>query len=499
MVRIGSVSLQIQASAEVERRKRKAEGSEVADEFRAKYFDDPVAFVLDCIRFPAGEEPAPYQLEALERLVSKKRYTIRGPHGLGKTALAAWAILWFALTRDGMDWKIPTLASAWRQLTKYLWPEIRKWARRLDWEVIGRAPLSKYELQLLSLKLETGEAFAMASDDFETIEGAHADQILYIYDESKRIQAETWDASEGAFSTGVAYWLAISTPGPPNGRFHDIHSRKTGYSDWAVRHVTLQEAIKAGRVSAEWAKARKAQWGEKSAVYQNRVLGEFAASDEDSVIPLAWIEAANERWLDWIEHDKPGEFLGTGVDVGQGGDPTVYADKYKVVVDPGDPEKKLEPIMGIAIDDLERSNTRNLMGVAGRIKAKINKGGWAIIDVIGIGAGVYNRCDEQGLDVFAFNASHKTSRTDESGEWGYKNRRAQAWWGCREMLGREWIALPPDDKLIGDLTAPTWREMSGGVIQIESKKEIKKRLHRSTDDGDSVVMVLDQVGGVLLF
>jgi len=49
-------------------------------------------------------------------------------------------------------------------------------------------------------------------------------------------------------------------------------------------------------------------------------------------------------------------------------------------------------------------------------------------------------------------------------------------------------ALPPDDDLIGDLTAPRWKIQSGGKIIIESKDDIKKRLGRSTDTGDSVVM-----------
>ena len=42
--------------------------------------------------------------------------------------------------------------------------------------------------------------------------------------------------------------------------------------------------------------------------------------------------------------------------------------------------------------------------------------------------------------------------------------------------------------MTGDLTAPHWRVVSGGKIQIESKDDIKKRLGRSTDDGDAVVM-----------
>jgi HK97 family phage portal protein len=72
----------------------------------------------------------------------------------------------------------------------------------------------------------------------------------------------------------------------------------------------------------------------------------------------------------------------------------------------------------------------------------------------------------------------------------FVNKRAAAWWGLREMLETLPIGLPPDDLLTGDLTAPKWTEKSGGRIQVESKKEIKKRIGRSTDDGDAVVMVM---------
>ena len=173
-------------------------------EFQAKYIHDPVGFVQDCIIFPPGHEPAFYQLEALERLQSEKRLALRGPNGLGKTALASWAIHWFALTRDGaIDWKIPCTASVWRQLTKFLFPEIHKWARHINWDLIGREEYNKrLELKALSLKLGTGEAFAITGSDSETIEGAHATDLMYIFDESKIVPDSSWDSAEGAFSTG---------------------------------------------------------------------------------------------------------------------------------------------------------------------------------------------------------------------------------------------------------------------------------------------------------
>ena len=207
--------------------------------FRATYRADPVAFVHDCFRWRGDEGPAPYQEEILAAAPERRRIAVRGPHGLGKTALASWFVLWFALTRDGDDWKIPTTASAWRQLTHYLWPEIRKWARLLRWDRIDRSTFD-YRTELLqrNLKLSTGEAFALASDQPALIEGARADSLAYVFDESKSIPAAVFDAAEGAFSgvgedTGnEAFALAISTPGEPRGRFYDIHARRPGTEDW---------------------------------------------------------------------------------------------------------------------------------------------------------------------------------------------------------------------------------------------------------------------------
>lgn len=460
--------------------------------FKQTYYHNWTALIHDCIDW-RDDRPSFYQDEIIATLQNDKRAAVRGPHGLGKTALAAWIILAFALTRDGQDdWKIPTTASAWRQLTKYLWPEVHKWARRLKWDKIGREPFNiRTELLSLSLKLETGEAFAVASDNSDLIEGAHANQLLYVFDESKAIIDDTFDAAEGAFAgagsdTGnEAYALAISTPGEPIGRFYDIHHRKPGYEDWRVRHIKLDEAIKAGRISGEWAEQRRRQWGEKSAVYQNRVLGEFAASDEDSVIPLGWIELANERWQQCQDNHDFGDFTTVGVDVGGGGmisDKTILAlayDRYKI-----------KELRKFPRGDQQTAT----METAGRVKGILDRlGGEAIIDVIGIGAGVYHRLSEQNLDVFAFNASEKTDRRDQTDEFGFINKRAAAWWLMREMLdpnsGLD-IALPPDDELTGELTAPKWRVQSGARIQIESKDDIRKRLKRSTDNADAVIQAL---------
>ncbi|MEC3995007.1 hypothetical protein VSR01_16300 [Actinacidiphila sp. DG2A-62] len=272
-----------------------------------RYLNDPVAFSREVIRWGPDESLAPYQEDTMAALPVKRRVAVRGPHGLGKSATAAITVLWFATTREaaGLDWKVITTASAWRHLAVYLWPEIHKWSRRIRWDVLGRPPFTIHELLALNLKLSEGAASAVASSKPELIEGAHADSLLYLIDEAKIVQDGVWDAIEGAFSGGrtegypEAFALAISTPGAPIGRFYDIHMRKPGLEDWFVRHVTLAEAVAAGRISQAWADQRRKQWGADSALYANRVLGQFHASDEDSVIPLAWVEAAVERWHEW--------------------------------------------------------------------------------------------------------------------------------------------------------------------------------------------------------
>lgn len=463
--------------------------------FQVLYQHNPRGFVRTIFEWPVGESPKPYQDHILG-MVPIGRTCVRSLHGVGKTTIAAWIALWFSLTRDGWsDWKIVTTASVWRQLERYLWPEIHKWARLIRWERVGRPPFTRDELQSLAIKLSTGEAFAVASDNPGLIEGAHAKRMLYIFDESKLIQSATFDASEGAFTQAglpghEALAFAISTPGPPMGRFYEIQTRKKGFGDWQVRRITLDEAIACGQVSRDWADARKLMWGEDSSMYRNRVLGEFAADSERGVIPLAWIEAANQRWLDWKDRAEatPG-YLANAVYVGcdvadEGKDKNVQA-------------IRVEDEHVTVISEIRRHEfNQDPMQTAGQIRGIVQAtNAIPVVDGIGVGSGVVSRLRELQHVVLSFIASAGSDARDRSGELGFVNLRAAGWWTLRERLDPSSplkpVALPPDDLLTGDLTTPRYRTVSGAAIQIESKEDIAKRLDgRSTDTGDAVVMAM---------
>ena len=466
-------------------------GNAAARPAAAEYLHDPVGWTG--LALPTIEL-ADYQKTAMRSLVKHKRHAVRGPHGLGKSFTSAATCLWFGTTSEaaGLPWKIGSTASAWRQLTKFLWPEIRALAKLLDWDALGMVPWVRHEQLLdLSIKLEWGEAFAAASNVPENLEGLHARRVLYLYDEAKIIPPKTWEATEGAFSTAgedtddEAYALAVSTPGAPAGVFYNIHKRRPGYEDWSVQHVTSAEAIAAGRISAEWYEQRRRQWGEKSAVFLNRCEGEFAADDEKSVIPLAWVEAAIDRWHEWRDAaDKAGGVWPTpsrmGVDVARhGADETVIASIH------GDTVLKLD----------RRPFTDNVVSLADEVSQIAPTAEYAV-DADGMGAGTADqlrRLRGSGRVTVFHGAPRPEGWRDRSGELEAFNTRAAAWWSLRERLDPAFgskICLPPDDLLIGDLTGPERVYDGGNRIKLEKKETTAARLGRSPDAGDAVVIGL---------
>lgn len=457
---------------------------------RSVYRDNRVAWAHDCIQWRTGEGLTDYQDEILAALDTHGRVAVVAPHGVGKSTVGALAVLHFATTRDieRIDWKTPVTASVWHQLKRYFWPEVHKWAPRIDWTKVGRPAFTRDELLKLSLTLSTGSAFAVTSDNPANIEGAHADSLFYLLDEAKTIPPETWDAIEGAFagagpSTGIeAFALATSTPGEPSGRFYDIHQKRAGLGNWHTIHVTLDDAAAGGRIDRTWAEEKAQLWGVRSPQYRNRVLGEFAEQERDTVIPLRWIELAQERWL--ALHDDAGAWLpdalphitNVGVDVARSGDnKTVLAFRHANV-----------------IRELARYEKLVTTETADIVEPHIALAGvWATVDTDGVGAGVTDQLRKKGREVWPFRAAAKTNWRDRSGLLEFGNTRAAAWFNLREMLDPdlgEDLALPPDDELLADLVAPKAREGVAGRIFVTRKEDLERDLGRSPDAGDAVVM-----------
>lgn len=213
--------------------------------------------------------------------------------------------------------------------------------------------------------------------------------------------------------------------------------------------------------------------------YRSQLLnGDWQAGltdDAYQVIPTAWIKAAMARQVE----DTTETLDAIGVDVARGGDDqTVLARRYG---------RRLAPL-----EKHPGRETPDGQSVAGLMAVALAQGGRANVDVIGVGSSAYDIARGMDLDVSPVNFSTKSDATDKSGTLRFVNLRAEAYWRLREALdpeSGEGLVLPNDPELLGDLRAPRWAMQTNG-IKIESKEDIKKRLGRSPDCGDAVVLAV---------
>lgn len=212
------------------------------------------------------------------------------------------------------------------------------------------------------------------------------------------------------------------------------------------------------------------------------LYGDFNVSEKDQhnqVVPTHWIRAAQERWRanPPKETDK---MISIGADMAQGGsDETVFAVRTEgrairdIVVYPGSETPDGPSAAALLVKEI-----RN------KAKPNIDMGG-------GYGQSTYDHLAGNNIPAEKMVPSEASlNRTPDEAALGYVNKRAEWWWNMRLLLdpGRDnAVRLPPDEKLAADLAAPTWKLMPRG-IQIESKDDIRKRIGRSPDRGDAVVM-----------
>lgn len=217
------------------------------------------------------------------------------------------------------------------------------------------------------------------------------------------------------------------------------------------------------------------------------LYGDFTAGAEDSQnqsIPTDWVKQAMSRWRPQPPVGVP--MCAIGVDVAQGGtDQTVMAMRHDGWYAP------LQAVPG--------AETPSGTDVAGRVLSRRHDGAKVIVDLGGGWGGDALKHLTANIgpeNVTGYMGVKVSVRRTRDNQLRFKNIRTEAYWRFREALdpyqqGGSPIALPDDRELLADLTAPTYRTVSergGMAIALESKEDLVKRLGRSPDKGDAVVM-----------
>lgn len=211
--------------------------------------------------------------------------------------------------------------------------------------------------------------------------------------------------------------------------------------------------------------------------------GNFMAArqdDEWQVIPSAWVFAAQSRWSSVPPMQVPMSAI--GVDVAQGGaDDTVLAIRH---------DGWFAPLVSVP-----GKRTPYGRDVAGLVVAHRRDGATVVIDMGGgYGGAAYEhlKANDADFPVVGYKGAEASTKRTADRKLRFTNRRSEAYWKFREALdpsqpGGSPIALPEDPALVADLTAPTF-EVGPNGIKVETKEDVCKRLGRSTDRGDAVVM-----------
>lgn len=382
-------------------------------------------------------------------LAQERRLSVRSGHGVGKSAFMAWSILWFLSTH--FPCKVPATAPTSHQLDDILWAELGMWHRRLKERLPALGDEFEWTAEKFYLKSHPNESFAVARtsrpEKPEALQGFHSQNILFLIDEASGVPDEVFQVAEGALSSDGAYVLMAANPTRTQGYFFDSHHRMRG--SWATLQVSGEDCP---RVSRKYVEDMAKKYGRDSSIYKIRVRGEFAGSP-DGVIGLDIIEAAIDRDV------KPHGPERWGVDVARFGDDLTALCKRRG-------NSVLEPIkVWGGKDTMQTAGLLKLEYDAARIKPEA-----ICIDVIGLGAGVVDRCKELGLPVVAVNVAESPAVEDQ-----YARLRDELWFRAREWFHGRDVRMVRDEDLIGELTLPTFKVLSTGKKQVESKDDIKKR------------------------
>lgn len=505
-----------------------------AVKIRAHYRQHPEWFFEHILGFT----PYKQQIEIANSVVANRTTTVASCNSAGKTATSGCLVLWYlACWPESI---VVTTAPTWRQVKDLLWSEVNNRYSKAKIPLGGEAP------NIVGWKISANHfAVGVSSKDPNRIQGYHADSghILVIADEAAAIEENIFEGIYAILTSAEARFLMLGNPTSQSGTFRESHKPGSlanrikidafDTPNFVVNGIKdeedLIEIIESKReltiaskniVSPIWAYERLKKWGIGSHMYQSRVRARFPEVGENNLFPINLLEKActNERLekilgLHLVDGDNEQEKLNDamrkialqdyiaqqntvrGVDVARfGSDSTVVTPRW-----------------GKVIGNQTITHKQDTMQTAGKVWPLIKNlpTDMTLIDVIGVGGGVVDRLHELqrelesqghghfaqviGVDV----AMSPTEVPEGLEQMVFSNRRAEYYWTLAEKFETGEIYLMPDENgqppedLMAELSDIRY-EFRGNKIYIEEKKEMKKRLQKSPDRADSLMLTEGQ-------
>lgn len=454
----------------------------------AKCSKDPLRFVLFAFDWGKGDlkdsdGPDEWQRGVLVAirdglsLDSALRLAMASGHGIGKSCLVSWLILWAMSTK--VDTRGVVTANTAVQLKTKTWAELSKWHRLCIcgywFELTATAIYAKDPKHEKTWRIDS---IPWSENNTEAFAGMHnaGKRIIVLFDEGSAIADVIYEVTEGALTDKDTeiIWGVFGNPTRNTGRFRECFAGGRFHHRWLAKQIDSRDARITNKAEiAEWV----ADYGEDSDFVRVRVKGVFPRAGSTQFISgdLVTAAASPDRDPEVTLYDP----LVMGVDVARyGDDKTVFRFRR------GRDGRSIKPMKFRGLDTMQ---------VAARIAEAYEryKPDAIFIDNGSFGAGVVDRCNYLKLPVLGIDFGSEPDKDIQGrdGQIAYYNKRAEMWGRMRDWLPGGMI--DDDMELASDLPAVEYGfAMKSGrdCILLEKKEHMKKRGLASPDDGDALAL-----------
>lgn len=441
----------------------------------ASFSKDPYKFVLYSFQWGVGElkdrKIEDWQKDILcslrdgliDYLEAIRKATASG-HGVGKSALVAWIILWGLSTFE--DTRIIVTANTETQLKTKTWAELSKWYRMFiarHWFTFTATAL--YSSDPNHEKTWRADMIPWSENKTEAFAGMHnkGKRIILIFDEASAISDNIWEVSEGALTDQDTeiIWLVFGNPTRNTGRFKECFGKYR--HRWDCRQIDSRQVTITDKKQIEkWIN----DYGENSDFCLVRIKGQFPSASDRQFIGMDLVNAARGKVIEREKYHRHPVII--GVDPAwTGGDETV------IFLRQGLYSKRLATY-------LKNDDDFVIAGYVAKFQDEHNA--QAVFIDYGYGTGIVSAGKQMGRNWQLVNFAWAS--TDPK----YLNKRAEMWGLMKDWL-REGAGLPDEQQISDDLVAPEYiLQTKTGKIVLESKEDIKKRKLPSPNNADALAL-----------
>ena len=449
---------------------------ELADEL-ALYASDPLKFVLEMFDWNCeelrGKHPEPWQREVLEAirdglpLGKAVRLAVASGHGVGKTALVSWILLWAISTRE--DTRGILTASNEAQLATRNRSELRKWFNL--WRAREFFDLTATALLHIDAQLQQVwrvDFLPWSEHRPEAFAGLHnqGKRIVVIMDEASVIPPIIWQTIEPVMTDvdTEIIWAVFGNPLHPTGPFRECFGRFA--HRWKRWHIDARDVeISDKQQIKEWAEDHE----EDSYFFMTRVCGQFPTAGALQFIDTDLVEQAMVR----EPQSLPNDALVVGVDVARFGDDAsvIYARR-------GMDARSIPPIV------IRKTGTDRLEDMILQFCTE-HSPDVIFIDGSGTGGAVVDHlANRHNLPVEDIQFGSKA--LNATNQVRYAQRRSEMWGNMKDAL--KYLAIPNSSELRDQLISPEYDFNLRGELQLEKKSDMKKRGLASPDIADALAL-----------